>query len=334
MKSDKIRLLAFLFPFLGFAAALPVGAQEPASGPEATAPVPPALAAAQAQHRRLALAIDDLAEEIIATDREIERRVTQIVRMLAEASDSTESGTEVLRLKEKVSEGLKKTIDVYLRERQKAQADLSTPYRKMTSEDDQKRIAAMDDKIDTRISQILQLTESMARSQEFERYEYHYRDNRRGGGVSRRETDEYDVGQRQNRRAESAVGDVTEALDEAVAGLERENAALRSRLAGADSRQKEAIESQIRANEERIARRREQAGAAADSPGTKGRPVGDAEADSLERRIADLSAEARTDFNRLIALKNELDLERQKLKACEARIRTLEKSVPTPPPAL
>jgi hypothetical protein len=316
-------------------AALAVGAlaQTPAASnaPPTPAQIEEQIVLMEGQLRAARARADRRVQRIEELDKGIEAQVNDIVGMLKGVSDSTESKTEVANEKIKVMQGLRRSIDYYVQQRAKRQEELKASYPKVNPEDLKADVDALNEKIDQRIAQIIEITGSLAKHDDFQKYEYYTESYGWGQTDTKRVVrDEYKQSRNEGRKAEEAVEDVAESLGKAVRSLEDRNATLERQLGYGTEKQQAAMKEEIERNKELIRSRREQLTKIISQPSHGGRAVGDREADTLERVIRDSAAGIRSDWQELTQLQNALLVDRSKTKSLELRIdylkRMLEKA--------
>ena len=287
-------------------AVVPAPAQAPAPAPDAAKFVE------SAQMRQSRLTIEALTQEILEIDGQIERRVDKLLSMLIPVTDSADSGRKIANQKEELMAGLKRSIDWYRQERAKRQAMLTAPYAPIPTEDLAKGLAILDDKVEKRIEQILEVSASLAGHQDVAKYERYYDD--RYGETDLRVSEEYRHNQRVSGKSARAQEGVREGLEKSIQALEREEVTLKQGLATArDPEKRRVLEEQLTKNTETQALRREQIYETVRAASSERQPVSSREATSLDRLMQDMVKEIQHDFRRLEGLVNQLRVERERL---------------------
>jgi hypothetical protein len=317
----------FARPLLGglactFLLALGLSVQAQTPAPAAPAPSPAQmLARSQAQLAQAQAKAAAIQEDVLSLDREIDARVDEIVALLKGAKDSTESKTEVMNVKKEAIESLKKWVQVYAQERGRRLGQIQASGSAATRAELQNQVANIDAELNGRVDQIVELAASMSTSEDVERYETYYAD----WGVSKVETDEYRANKRQVSRADQTQSGVAEELEKAIAGLERDIALVPQRMPR--DRQPAELERLQKLLDERRADLRTLATTAYPA---EGRPVGDREADQLERDLHYAQEDVRALWSQLLAKANLLSVERQRIRQLDARVKNLAAELPPP----
>ena len=288
---------------------------------------------AVARGKHSTMLIRELREEIISTDSEIERRVKKVVRLLSGVQDSTGSRTRIINLKQEIGVGLRKSIDFYLDQRRKMREQLYRGSAGASEEDLEKGLEIVGDRIDTRVDQILELTETLTRDQGYAKYEHHYRDSGRwrGNRDSEELSDKWLANRHQTQRSEQLREHVTDELEAAVTALERRNNYLESHLPAMSKEQRRVAEDEIAGNEENIEKRSDQVETAVMGTKKPQRKVGLNEVAPLERMINSLVGEIRENYQKLIGLRNEIDVERGRVQQLAAQIRLIDDALAETP---
>jgi chromosome segregation ATPase len=277
------------------------------------------LSATRARAERRTARIEEL-------DQEVEQQVGELLNLLKSVTDSTESNTEVANAKLKVMQGLRRSIDYYVQQRAKRQEELKATYPKLKPEDLKSDVDALNEKIDQRIGQIIEITGSIAKHDDFQKYEYYTEDYGWGYSDTKKVVrDEYKQSRNEGRKADEAVEDVADALAKGIRALDARNATLKNQMAYGTEKQQAAMKEEIARNEELLKSRREQLQKIVTQPSQTGRPVGDREADTVEQVIRTSAAGIRADWQEMTQLQNALLVDRSKTKSLELRIDYLKK---------
>lgn len=278
-----------------------------ACGPAAQAQdvAPAQLAQAQA-------AANALQADVLELDAKIDARVDEIVALLQSVQDSTETKTEVMNVKKDAIAALQKWVQAYAQERGRRLGQLQGPGGSAAARAElQTQVAAIDAELNGRVDQIVALAASMSTSKDVERYETYYAD----WGVARVETDEYRANKRQGSRADQTQANVAEELEKAIAGLERDIALVPQRLPR-DRQPAELDRLQALLD----ARRADLRALDSASYPAESRPVGDREADQLERDLHAAQQDVRTLWTQLLAKANQLSAARQRVRQLETPV--------------
>lgn len=263
-------------------------------------------------------------EELLkTTDARLEKGIADLVALLQSANDSPESRTRVTLLKEQVTKALAKSIGYYRQKRQETRAALERKDLGYSPEDLRKGLAALDERTEKRIAQIIEITRSLAVGQEFEKYLVEYEENDYGWDDDKQYRKSKDWSQ--NRRVTALTDQdrkqVQEALDKNIEELDRRERDLKSRLATATGVSKDLLE-------EDLANVNRQQGIRAEQASELRIPTADAatavdleKARELQALVKDMSDDLREDFFAIFRLYNELLVERRDLARLKAQAR-------------
>ncbi len=320
---SRLKLLA-LIPFLA------IGWSAPAQMPP-----PPALASAAArqtpaqmlERTRSLLAASRqreaaLRDDVMALDAQTDARVAELVSLLKNVQDSTESKTEVMHTKKQAIEGLKKWVQLYAQERGKRLGQLQRGGTAESKAGLQKEVDNIEQEMNDRVSDIVELAASMSTREELTKYEYYSTDV----GVVAHQRDEYKAANRQASLADHAQDGIEADLEKAIAGLERDIALVPQRL----PRDQQAAEL-ARLNALLDERRQNLRELSSASP-SKARAVGDREANQMDRELRFAQEDIRALWAQLQAKASELSVERQRRAQLESRVRLLERDAAAPAP--
>jgi len=274
----------------------------------------------------------ELGDEIVALDARIEKRVAELVSMLAGLRDSKDSRYKVSQIKHDAIERLHAGIEMYARKR----AEMAEKVRKGDS-------SALGDlnKIDqrnlTRVEQIVELTKSFPTHRDVEKYEsagsdsywrgyYHentrisedWKQNRRDGNQSDKQRDDTTAELRKGiERMESLRRDLAGQLENKKLSEENRN------LVVQELGQKDAVIERLRSQLQEVA--------LGEGGGGTRQPSRD-EAIDIEHLLQDSRKDLRDDVSRLFRLYDVFAAERAKSAALkenlEARKAWLEQNSP------
>lgn len=114
--------------------------------------------------------LQELAEDIRQLDARTEKRIDSIVSKLRDLSDSEDSKTRITRLKGKVIRGLAKSIELYGQKRartlEQERSNADTPLSGL-----QQDMGRIDERIEKRVDQIMELAKSLPAPEDVEKYE-------------------------------------------------------------------------------------------------------------------------------------------------------------------
>jgi hypothetical protein len=254
-------------------------------------------------------------ELLKTTDGRVESGIAELVSLLQSANDSAESRTRVTLLKEQVTKALANSISYYRKKRQETRAALERTDLGYQPEDLRKGLAALDERIEKRIAQIIELTRSLAVNQEFEKYLVEYDENDRGWDDNKkyRKNDDWSQNRRVTALTDQDRKQVEEALQKNIEELDRRARDIKSRLATASGTSKELLEEDLVHVQGQQAMRADQlselrvptAGAATEVDLERAR--------ELQALVKDMSDDLKEDFFAVFRLYNELLVERRDL---------------------
>jgi hypothetical protein len=235
--------------------------------------------------------------DIVELDARIEKRVDELVKMLAGLRDSQDSRTVVTQLKKDAIEGLKRGIDAYVRKRKEV--------REMVRTGDQSALGDLDKfdrRIIKRVDQIAELTKSIPTHEDVEKYEsdggsywngYYYENSR----IS----EEWKQNRRDTVQSNQQRDETAEALRETLERLDQRRRSLKELLA-----KRELTESardlytrelgQIDAYQDHLGAQLREITAGVSGGG---QAVGREQAHDLEKLVADARKDLREDVARL-----------------------------------
>jgi hypothetical protein len=163
--------------------------------------------------------LGDLSKDIITLDARIEKRVAELVKMLAELRDSKDSRSKVSQMKKDAIEGLQRGIEM----REKVRTGDETALGDL---------GKFDERITTRVEQIVELTKSFPTHKDVEKYEsdgssywngYYYENTR----IS----EDWRQNRRDNIRTGQQRDDTVEAIRGAIERLDQRRRSLKDLLA-------------------------------------------------------------------------------------------------------
>ena len=107
----------------------------------------------------------DLGQDIVTLDARIEKRVDELVKMLANLRDSQDSKTRISKVKQEAMDALKRGIGLYVNKRKEIRERVRTGDE--TSLGD---LGKFDERISKRVDQIVELSKSFPASQDVDKY--------------------------------------------------------------------------------------------------------------------------------------------------------------------
>ncbi|MEM1085747.1 MAG: hypothetical protein AAGI48_16685 [Verrucomicrobiota bacterium] len=176
--------------------------------------------------------LGELVADVKTLDERTEKRIETVVNTLKETQDSQVSKTRITRLKGEVIAGLRKSIGAYQTERRKIFERVRTT--KDGSADPLIEVMAkIDERIEKRASQIVELAKTLPHREDVEKYEgdggnyydgWYYENSR----IS----DEWRQNRRQGSATKKEIDGLVKALEEAIDRLERRKMAIEARIKG------------------------------------------------------------------------------------------------------
>ncbi len=267
--------------------------------------------------------VTSLRDELVRKDEQVERTIDRIVSMLEHISDSTDSGTKTMRMKQDIIDGLSKTIERYQSKRSELAIDVISPNPTLDKEVSEAGMKAMDEKIQKRVDQILDLSKSLTTSNEYRNFSENYKSSRQRLYVRNKPRETQAL--KTTIRAGQAKGNLTGAIESNIEELKRRNVQLEEMMQNQllEEDQRGMIAEQIRLNEEIIDQRYDQLEAALTSqfadPGST-KKVNLRDAMEMDRLIKDAASDLKWDFNSVFRIYSELVTELQKVTAIERAI--------------
>jgi chromosome segregation ATPase len=166
-------------------------------------------------------------KDIVELDARIEKRVDELVKMLAGLRDSQDSRTKVTQIKKEAIEGLKRGIDLYVRKRREVRELVRTGDTAALGD-----LGKFDVRIIKRVDQIADLTKSIPTHEDVDKYEsdggsywngYYYENSRT--------SDEWKQNRRDTQQSDKQRKDTTKALRETLDRLDQRRRSLTDLLA-------------------------------------------------------------------------------------------------------
>ena len=166
--------------------------------------------------------------DIVELDARIERRVDELVKLLASLKDSQESRTAVTQMKKEAIEGLRKGIELYARKRREVREQIRTGETSALGD-----LGKFDERIIRRVDQIAELSKSIPTHHDVEKYEpdgsgsywngYYYESSRISG--------EWKQNRRDTRASDQVRKQTAESLREGLERIDQRRRSLTAMLA-------------------------------------------------------------------------------------------------------
>jgi hypothetical protein len=168
----------------------------------------------------------ELGQDIVTLDGRIEKRVDELVKMLADMRDSQDSKTRISKLKQEAIDGLKRGIDLYVAKRKQMREKVRTGDETALGD-----LGKFDQRIVTRVDQIVELSKSFPAHKDVDKYES-------GGGdywngyyyENTRISDEWKQNRRDNTQSGKTRDETTKAIREGLERLEQRRRSLKDLL--------------------------------------------------------------------------------------------------------
>ena len=175
--------------------------------------------------------LGELAPDIVKLDARIEKRVDELVKMLASLKDSQESKTRISKLKQETMDGLRRGIDLYVSKRKEVREKARTGDEAALGD-----LGKFDQRISTRVDQIVELSKSFPAHEDVDKYQsegnsywngYYYENSR----VS----EEWKQGRRDATQTKMQRDEIATAIRETIERLDQRRRTLKDLLANRKS---------------------------------------------------------------------------------------------------
>jgi len=275
--------------------------------------------------------IAELEQDLTRQDKRFEAAVERILGMVAAIRDSKDSGSKTVRMKEDLMEALASTIESYQQKKRALEADLTASQPTIDPSASKESINALDERIEKRIDQILQLSKTMVSSSDYQKYNEGRKETRRNryGGTQR--DDAYRQAQKTTTRAGQNRKQINAALEEQIEELEQRERQLQERLKHpqATEEAKAYYREELSHLDELIERRYGQLEGSVTTgsgPGKKGgSKVAMRDALEMDRIINKMGQDLEWDLNSIFRTFNEWTVERKKAYQLEQQIQHWQK---------
>tara|TARA_R110000850_G_scaffold207995_3_gene334069 strand:+ start:1320 stop:2360 length:1041 start_codon:yes stop_codon:yes gene_type:complete len=332
MKTTSLYRNLFLIAFIFSSAGVLVNAQ---TGPKAAAAAPISLSLeelaaripeVEAQIDERQVRAHELTSDIIRLDERIEGRIDRILKQLEGMKDSKESGTRVVRMKKEAMEGLASTIDFYDSKRRELKLEAYARDPKIEREQLFESVSKYDERIEKRVSQILELGQTFTAHKDLAKYNHSRYGGgwgRWGGGTTRRKNPAYQQNKTQTMHTEQTRTELLDALQKSISHIDSRNREIEEIMKKEITDQYRALlQEELDQNESLIVMREEQVGMMLNNPEGGGSAVSTKSAMTTSSVIDDLIADIQSDFDDMFAGINELNQERAALTYLKERLDT------------
>lgn len=275
------------------------------------------------REKRLAEVSTEIRQRGEATD----KKIGELVDMLAGIKDSQSSKRRVSEIKAEAIAGLKKMLEVYKRERntivQQLRSDEAVPSEELKGD-----MATIDTLTERRVAQILELVKSMPGGEDVAKYEQD--SSYEANGVyyeNSRVSEEWRQNRRDRVQTEKQRKEVQDALKKAIADLEARSRTLQSQLAGGklSDTEKEIFQQELDHVSKLADVRRGQLVEVTAPSTTAEMGASKDEADDLKQMLRDARRDIADDFARTVRLYHSLAAERQKIHEVKVNLAAREK---------
>lgn len=275
-------------------------------------------------------------QDLLALDGRVEKQVDEIVQNLASLKDSNDSKTRVANIKEDVVQALVRTIWIYRQKRmevfERMRKDSNVPIDQL-----EKNMKVFDDRIATRVNQVMELAKSSPGHQNIKKYESY------GGSYydgyyqeDSRVSEDWKQNRRDNTSGKVIRRDVLQELDKALEKNQSRQKSLADTLASrklSDSEralQQEELGRVDAAIDNLKAQRRE----LALPTGGAAREIGADEAHDAEQMLDDARRDLARDFSDIMRKYSELNTERTRIFDMKMNLSEREEWLKKNPPAV
>ncbi len=288
----RMKTLAII-PFLAFSTLPPIKAQDaPAiSMEERKASIVQLKQNIEAREERL----QELVSDIRTLDERTEKRIGKIVATLKSIQDSESSKTRITRLKGEAIAGLRRSIESYNSERRKIFERIRTD-KSATADTLSIYIDKLDERIQKRADQIMELAKSMPQSKDVEKYQYESESYYNGWYYeTSRISEDWKQNRRQGVATDKELRELSKALEEAIADLERRRDIINAKLTSGNLNpaNTQLAEQELGRTEAILAHRKKELGELS-SPAVE--PYGEAADKNTADHLVDLLKNARGDL--------------------------------------
>jgi hypothetical protein len=268
--------------------------------------------------------VQDLTDELLKMDASIEKKVDTLVSTLSGLKDTEDSKNRIERNKADLIAGLRKSIQFYAQRRRLKVDEASRAGANVSKEDLQKDIAYLEERINKRVDQIMKVTKSFTKHEDYDKY-IHYQDNNDyyDGQDHKEKNPKYEQNKRVTQVSDNAKEDLMADMQTSIQKLRQENILAQDKIKMAGSKEEydrlvADVEQKDKMIESLSAKLTEMA-TPYDAPATK--PVGSQKAAfELEKLIKDSIAGIQQDFRNMLARKGQLDLERSRLHGTRMKL--------------
>ena len=247
--------------------------------------------------------VDTDVERLRAKDKQIEKKINDVIKLITSVRDSTDSKTRVILVKKDVIDELNKSVEFYKQRRrarvEKLRQELASPEK---FEND-KVLDFLDERIDKRIDQIIYITSTMTQAKEWKDSEKYTYTNYGYDGVRRRTSDKYVRHRKGVSQSNMQRKETMQILEQYEASIERENKRLQQKLdATSKPEDRKAVEELIQKNNKRLQEQRSKTRNMVSYSHETGRAISREQAFETDRWVEDMSKGIVRDFHDFVRL--------------------------------
>lgn len=170
--------------------------------------------------------LEEVRQDIVTLDARVEKRIDSLVKMLADTRDSQDSKTRISKIKQDAIDGLRRAIDLYVNKRKQIAERVRTGDEAALGD-----LPKFDQRISTRIAQIVELSKSFPVHEDVKKYESEGSDYWNGyNHENTRISEEWKQNRRDNTQSKVQRDEVTTAIKEGIARLDQRRRSLKDML--------------------------------------------------------------------------------------------------------
>ena len=277
--------------------------------------------------------LDSLKTEIKALDGRVEKSVEEIVKMVSGIRDSKDSQVRVAMLKADIIDGLKNSVQTYIRHRDSLREQLRRDTTAIPRETLESDLDVFLERIELRVEQVKTITESFTDPQDLPKYVKTNTSSwgRWGSVQGEKISDAWRLDRKESRHTEAAQDQLIDALRASITHLEQRNSLMTEKLRGQNitAAERELYKSDLERNTTLIATRQEQIYSMQsefDGPSLDDiKPLERNAAHETELFVRDMRVDLRRDFFAIFEKYAELNKERGELEALKENLAARKK---------
>lgn len=180
----------------------------------------------EAQIKQREARLQELGEDLKSVDARIENRIDSIIKLLADTRDSQESKTRISQIKKDAITGLRRAIDVYVTKRKEV-AERVKKGDDLALGD----LKKFDERISTRVAQIVELSKSFPAHEDVKKYESEGGSYWRGYySENTRISEEWRQSRRDGSQGKVQRDEITAAIQEGIDRLDQRRRSVKDML--------------------------------------------------------------------------------------------------------